>query len=135
MALGIANFDSVAPGDIEKLQSAGIVTTDDLVRQAAKREGRRELAGRSKVDETALIHLVRMGDLMRIVGINEAHTQLLIALNAGCVAELRTQDSVLLVKAMRRKNVELTLVRAVPPESTVARWVADAKALPDILEV
>jgi len=47
---------------------------------------------------------------------------------------LTQQDATALIKAMRRKNVELTLVRSVPPESTVGRWIGDAKALPTVFE-
>jgi hypothetical protein len=36
---------------------------------------------------------------------------------------------------MRRKNVELMIARAMPPESTVARWIEDAKKLPSGAEV
>jgi hypothetical protein len=63
----------------------------------------------------------------------EPHALLLEAVGAGNVRLLREQDASLLVKALRRKNVELQLVRSVPPESTIARWVADANALPLVL--
>jgi hypothetical protein len=67
---------------------------------------------------------------MRIAGINEPHTLLLDALNIRSVADLAAQDATALIKAMRRKNVEILVVRGMPPESTVARWISDAKALP-----
>lgn len=134
MAFKLANLESFAPADIAALERSGVVTTDDVLQQAAGRAGRRTLGERSGVAEMTLIRLIRLADLMRISGINEAHTQLLDALAAGSVSELGRHDSALLIKAMRRKNVELTLVRSVPPESTVARWISDAKALPPIIE-
>lgn len=134
MAFKLAYLESFAPEDIAALERSGITTTDDVLQHAAGRDARGDLAARSAVSETTLLRLIRMADLMRISGINEAHTQLLDALAAGSVSELGRQDSALLIKAMRRKNVELTLVRSVPPESTVARWISDAKALPPIID-
>jgi hypothetical protein len=134
MSFKLVNLESVSAAEIEMLRLAGVVTTGDLIRHAAGRVERCNLAERSGVAEETLLRLVRAADLMRIVGINEAHTQLLDALDAGSVGDLRRQDAALLIKAMRRKNVELTLVRSVPPESNVARWISDARALPLILE-
>ena len=134
MALKLSNLESFDPSEIEKLRSCGISTTDDVVRQAASRESRRRLAKHAGVAEASLLRLARAADLLRIAGINEAHTRLLDALGAGCVEDLRLQDAAVLIKAMRRKNVELTLVRSVPPESNLARWIADANAVPIVLE-
>lgn len=134
MALKLTNLESFDPGEIEKLGSCGIFTIDDVARRAASREERRRLAEQVGVAEASLLRLARTADLMRIAGINEAHTQLLDALGVGCVKDLRLQDAATLIKAMRRKNVELTLVRSVPPESNLARWIADAHALPIVFE-
>jgi hypothetical protein len=87
------------------------------------------------VAEGSLLRLARTIDLMRISGIGEAHAQLLGALEIGCVEDLGHQEAAMLIKAMRRKNVELTLVRSVPPESNLARWIVDAKTLPIVLEI
>ncbi len=135
MALKLANLELFDPADIKVLEAAGIATADDLVLQASGREQRNLLALRSGVSSAALLKLARMADLLRIAGINEAHTQLLDSLNVGSVAELKRQDASLLTKALRRKNVELTLVRSVPPESIVARWISDANSLPLVLEL
>jgi hypothetical protein len=134
MAFKLANLETISPSEIEMLRSVGVATADDLIEHAAGRMERRDLALRSGVIEATLLRLVRMADLMRILGINEAHTQLLAALDVGSAADLSRQDSALLIKAMRRKNVELTLVRSVPPESNVAKWISDAKALPLVVE-
>jgi hypothetical protein len=134
MALKLTNLELVAPDDVQKLELAGVLTADDLIRVAAGHDMRHALARRSGISETILLRLARMADLMRIMGINEAHTQLLDALGAGCVAQLRQQDAAVLIKAMRRKNVEVRLVRSVPPESNLARWIVDANALPIVLE-
>jgi hypothetical protein len=134
MVLKLANFESLAPNDIGRLEVQGIVDTDGFLLQASSRELRRQLSARSGLDETLVARLARAADLARILGLIEPHVLLLEALGVGNVRTLRAQDPALLVKALRRKNVELTLVRSVPPESIIARWVSDASALPLILE-
>jgi len=126
----IANLESITPDETARLEAANVGTTDDLLGRAATAETLAGLAARTGMDPQVIARLFRMADLMRIAGINEPHTLLLDALNIRSAAELAAQDATALIKAMRRKNVEILVVRGVPPESTVARWISDAKALP-----
>ena len=134
MVLKLANLESLAPDEVGRLEALGILNSDDVLLHASTPERRRDLAARSGLDDGLILRLARTADLARIVGLIEPHVLLLDALGIGCVRALAEQDPSLLVKALRRKNVELTLVRSVPPESIIARWVTDAKALPALLE-
>lgn len=134
MAVKLANFETLAPGDVGRLEALGIANTDELLVQSSTREKRHELAARANLDEAIILKLARIADLTRIAGLIEPHALLLAALGIANARALMEQDPVLLVKALRRKNVELQLVRSVPPESIIARWVADAKALPNVLD-
>jgi hypothetical protein len=134
MAIKLVNLESLMPDDAAKLAALGILDSDELLRQVCDRTVRQRLVQSSEVSETVLLRLARIGDFARIVGVVEAHVSLLEALGIVSMAKLRSQDPTELVKALRRKNVELTLVRSVPPESTIGRWIADAKALPDVLQ-
>lgn len=134
MPVKLSNLESVPSDVAEKLETMGIGTTDDLLPLAATATLRQRLADLTAGESTAVLRLARVADLSRITGLIEPHALLLEAVGAGNVRLLREQDASLLVKALRRKNVELQLVRSVPPESTIARWVADANALPLALE-
>jgi hypothetical protein len=134
MVLKLANLESLASGDIGRLEAEGLTDTDNLLLRASTRDKRRQLADHLGLDDVLISRLARMADLARIVGLIEPHVLLLEALGVSSVRMLRKQNPGLLVKALRRRNVELTLVRSVPPESTIARWVADAQALPLVLE-
>jgi len=134
MPVKVINLESVPPDASQKLESMGLVTTDELLPQAATAASRQHLADLTGLECTAVLRLARIADLCRITGLIEPHTLLLQAVGAGTVRLLRDQDASLLVKALRRQNVDLQLVRSVPPESTIARWVGDAKALPLMLE-
>ena len=134
MALKLANLETLAPDNVKRLEVLGISNTDDLLLQSSTKKQREALAARSGLDDSVVLRLARIADLARIVGLIEPHVLLLDPLGVTCVRLLAEQDPSLLVKALRRKNVELQLVRSVPPESTVARWIADAKALPGMLD-
>ena len=116
MAIKLVNLESLMPDDAARLAALEIRDSDELLRRACEREARRRLAQSSGVSEPELLRLARIGDFARIVGVLEAHVLLLEALAIVSMAELRGQDPTHLVKALRRKNVELTLVRSVPPE-------------------
>lgn len=135
MGTKLANLESVSPEEIEKLTAAGITTTDELLAKAASRSDRAALAAQTGVAESTLTQFACTADLMRIVGIGEPHTLLLAALATPTAAHLATKDALPILKLMRRKNVELMIARAMPPESTVARWIDDAKKLPPGAEI
>jgi hypothetical protein len=134
MPVKVINLESVPSDAAGKLEAIGVGTTDELLPQAASATSRQRLADLAGLETAAVLRLARIADLCRIVGLIEPHTLLLDAVGVGNVRLLRDQDASLLVKALRRKNVELQLVRSVPPESTIARWVDDAKALPIVLD-
>ncbi len=129
MGVKIAYLESISPDEIAALEDAGARSTDDLLGRLADPAVRDAFEARTGIAPDTLQRLGGMADLMRITGIAEPHTLLLDALNIGSVAALAGQDATALIKAMRRKNVEILVVRGMPPESTVARWINDAKAL------
>ena len=133
MGVKLAYLELFDAADVERLEVAGIKTSDDLLARAAARDPRAALVARTGVAEATLMRLLRMSDLMRVAGINEPLTQLLDVMGVGTVDALARQDAAVLIKQMRRKNVEILVVRGMPPESTVARWIVDAKALPVVI--
>jgi hypothetical protein len=135
MGTKLANLEAIQPSDIEKLQAFGLNTTDEVLARAGSKTARAGLAAEAGVGLPVLDQLVGTADLMRVVGISEPHTLLLAALETPTAAVLATREAPVLIKQMRRKNVELMLARSMPPESTVARWIDDAKKLPPAAEL
>jgi hypothetical protein len=129
MGTKLSNLEAIPAADIEKLQAAGLTTTDEVLARAAAKSDRAALAAASGVSESVLNQLVCTADLMRIAGVGEPHTLLLAALDIPTAADLATREALPTLKLMRRKNVELMIARAMPPESTVARWIDDAGKL------
>jgi hypothetical protein len=135
MPAQLANLESVDGVAIEKLAGAGIASTTDLLDRAARVEDRPKLAAQAGMAQDAFDRLLAMADLMRVSGISEPHAQLLAVLETPTATALAAREAPVLIKQMRRKNVELLLARSMPPESTVARWIDDARKLPPIADV
>jgi predicted flap endonuclease-1-like 5' DNA nuclease len=129
MGFNLADLERVGPDAAEKLALAGIRNTDELYARRADAAALAALAARTGIDVGKIREWSAMSDLCRIRGINEGLSQLLEALGIDSVRKLAEQDAAVLVKQMRRKNVEIYAVRGVGPESTMARWIEDAKAL------
>ncbi len=133
MPAELANLESFDRAELVKLGAAGISSTTDLLERAGQRTDRDALAKESGVAPEVLDRLAKMSDLMRVSGISEPHALLLAALEVETASGLAAREAPVLIKQMRRKNVDLLVARAMPPESTVARWIDDARKLPPIV--
>ena len=67
---------------------------------------------------------------MRIKGIGEDYAKLLQAVGVDTVKELKYRNVAKLASAMREANKKNKLVRLLPSERRVQRWVDQAKQLP-----
>jgi len=70
---------------------------------------------------------VNHADLMRIKGIGGEYSELLEASGVDTVKELGRRDANALYEKMVRTNKRRALVRQVPSERMVKRWVAQAR--------
>jgi hypothetical protein len=67
---------------------------------------------------------------MRIKGVNRDYSQLLQAAGVDTVKELKYRNPANLAQAMAEVNKRNKLVRMLPSEKLVARWIDHAKKLP-----
>ncbi|MDI4667052.1 DUF4332 domain-containing protein [Xanthobacter autotrophicus] len=134
MSYPIIDIEGIGAVFAEKLKSAaGITTTDALLEKAKSPKARKELAGSTGIDESRLLKWANMADLMRIKGVGQEYSELLEAAGVDTIKELKTRVPANLAKAMAEINATKKLVRALPTESMVEKWVAQAKELPPIL--
>lgn len=70
-----------------------------------------------------------MADLMRISGIGSEFSELVEAAGVDTVKELRNRRPDNLTARMVELNEQMKLTRALPSESQVTKWVAQAKEL------
>ena len=116
------------------LRKLRIRTTEALLKAGATRKGRKELAEISGFSEHQLLEWVNRADLFRVKGVGEEYSDLLEAAGVDTVKELRTRNPASLLAKMADTNEQKRLVRRLPTESMVARWVAAAKTLTPMVE-
>ncbi|NNC41242.1 MAG: DUF4332 domain-containing protein [Acidimicrobiia bacterium] len=112
-----------------KLRKNGIRTTDALLRRAGDRKGRRKLAAETGFTEKQLLEWVNRSDLMRCKGIGGEYSDLLESAGVDTIKELRRRNAASLTNKMVEINEKKKLVRRLPTESMVSRWIESAKGL------
>jgi predicted flap endonuclease-1-like 5' DNA nuclease len=130
MSYPISGLEGIAPALRTKLKSVGIRTTDKLLERAKGLKERQELARRIDIDPRILLSIANLADRMRIKGVGEDYAELLSAAGVDTVKELRYRNPAKLAKAMAEANAKRDLVRVLPSELMVGRWIEHAKKLP-----
>ncbi|MEA2002286.1 MAG: DUF4332 domain-containing protein [Actinomycetota bacterium] len=116
------------------LRKARIRTVEALLKKGSTRRGRREIAAATKISEKLIVEWVNRADLMRVRGVGEEYSDLLEAAGVDTVKELRRRNSTNLLAAMVDVNTKKQLVRRLPTEAMVQRWVDHAQSLEAIVK-
>ena len=120
--------------EAEKLQKAGIHTTEELLDKAAKTKDRKALAKSSGLAPPALLALARRCDLLRIKGIGSEMVLLLEAAGVKTTAELAKKDVAGLSAAVASANQAKKITEKPPADPQLQYWIEEAKKLPAVLE-
>ena len=126
----IDTIDGMNRADARALRKSGVRTTEKLLKRAGTRSGRRELASATGLTERQILDWVNRADLMRVKGIGEEYSDLLEAAGVDTCKELRNRNPQSLLTKMTQINSQKRLVRRLPTEVMVKRWVDHAKDLP-----
>jgi predicted flap endonuclease-1-like 5' DNA nuclease len=129
MSYKISEIEGIGPARASTLAEAGITTTDHLLDHCASAKGRAAVAATTQFSTGQLLKWANMADLMRISGVASEYAELLEAAGVDTVKELGTRRPDNLTKKMAEVNAEKKLVRAVPTEASVTKWVDQAKGL------
>ena len=125
MSVGsIDTIDGMKRTEARTLRKSGVRTTEKLLRRAGTRGGRRELASTTGLSERQILDWVNRADLMRIKGIGEEYSDLLEAAGVETCKELRNRNPQSLLVKMTQINSKKRLVRRLPTEVMVKRWVS-----------
>ncbi len=134
MGYSIIEIEGIGPSFTKKLKKAGIHTTDALLDRGATKKGRKAVAAETGIDEGKILKWTNMADLMRVRGVGEEYSELLEAAGVDTVKELRKRKPANLQKAMAEANSgRRKLVRLVPGEKSVTKWVEQAKELKPVM--
>lgn len=130
MPYSINDLQYIGPEAAEKLKKAGIRTSSKLLEATQSPKARKQLAEQIKVPEQRLLCWANLVDRMRIKGVGEDYSELLREAGVDTVKELAYRNPANLAKAMATANAKRKLVRLLPSEKAVGRWIGDAKKLP-----
>ncbi|WP_186390040.1 MULTISPECIES: DUF4332 domain-containing protein [unclassified Stappia] len=130
MSYSIDEIEGIGPVYAGKLQAIGIRTTDAYLERAKDPKGRKALAEETGIDDKRILKWANMADLMRISGVGEEYSELLEAAGVDTVKELKHRVPANLHAKMKEVNEAKKLVRQLPSESAVEKWVEQAKSLP-----
>ncbi|MGA7489204.1 MAG: DUF4332 domain-containing protein [Xanthobacteraceae bacterium] len=130
MSYPITVIEDIGAADAEMLKSVGIRTTEKLLEAAKSPKGRRLLAIETKLDEKRLLRWANIADKLRIRGMGREYAGLLFEVGVVTVKELQYRNPARLAKSMAEANKRRKLVRFLPSEKLVRRWVEHARKLP-----
>jgi predicted RecB family nuclease len=130
----IDTIEGIGHKQATKLRKARIRTVEALLKRGATRKGRREIATGTDISDKLILEWVNRADLMRVRGVGEEYSDLLEAAGVDTVKELRRRNPSNLLSSMIEVNSEKMLVRRLPTEAMVQRWVEHAAALEAIIK-
>ena len=123
-------IEGIGEGSAAKLLAAGLATTEALLNKGATPEGREQIAEQTGIDVKTILEWVNRADLFRIKGVAEEYSDLLENSGVDTVPELAQRNPTNLLVKMTAVNAEKKLVRRLPTQNEVNRWVEHAKVLP-----
>ena len=130
MSYPITDIDGIDDDVATVLKSAGIRSTERLLEAARTVKGRKTLAEKTGFGEKQLLAWANVADRMRVKGISREYAELLQAAGVDTVKELKYRNPQNLARAMADANRRRMLVRLLPSEKVVKRWIVSAKLLP-----
>jgi hypothetical protein len=130
MSYSITAIEDIDAAEADLLKSVGIRTPEKLLEAAKSPKGRRLLAAKIKLDGKKLLRWANIADKLRIKGMGKEYAGLLCEVGVDTVKELRYRNPGRLAHAMAELNKKRKLVRFLPSEKLVARWVDEARRLP-----
>jgi len=130
MSYSISAIEDIGADEAEALKSVGIRTTEKLLEAAKSPKGRKLLAAQTEVNEKRLLRWANIADKLRIRGMGREYAGLLCEVGVDTVKELRYRNPARLAQSMAEANKRRKLVRFLPSEKLVTRWVEHARRLP-----
>jgi predicted flap endonuclease-1-like 5' DNA nuclease len=129
------DVEGIGPIEAEKLALAGIATAEALLEMGAKPGGRAAIEKATGLSAVNILKWVNRVDLMRIKGVGSEYSDLLEAAGVDSPAELAQRNAANLAITFQEVDAARPdMVRRVPSEAEVAGWIAEAKALPKVVE-
>ena len=129
----IIDIEGIGPAFAKKLSSVGIKSVEALLKRGATPKGREEVAKKTGLGHKEILEWVNRADLYRIKGVGSEYSDLLENAGVDTVVELSKRDAKNLLAKMTEVNTKRKIVRRLPTEKQVGKWVSQAKKLPRVV--
>jgi hypothetical protein len=126
----LKKLDGLDQEAVVSLRSVGIRTSDRLLESAKSAKDRKALSQKTGIEPRQLLQFANFADKLRVKGLGPGYAELLRRVGVDTVRELKYRNPSKLAAAMREENDKRKLVRLVPTEKAVSRWVESARKLP-----
>ena len=133
MSYRIIEIEGIGEVYAQKLEAAGVKTTDDLLQRCACPKGREELAETTGISKALLLKWTNHADLFRIKGVAGQFAELLEAAGVDTVKELRHRVPENLEERLLKINDLRGLVNRVPSVKELEKMIAQAKELEPVM--
>src|SRR5215831_15345563 len=126
MSYPITDIEGIDAEAAAILKSVGIRSSGRLLDAARTAKRRKALADKTGFNEKQLLCWANMADRMRVKGVSKEYAELLQAAGVDTVKELKYRNPGNLANAMAEANRRRKMVRLLPSEKLVVRWIEDA---------
>lgn len=133
MSYKIVEIEGIGDVYAEKLNEAGIKTTEDLLAKCATPAGRKKLAEETGISPKLILKWTNHADLFRIKGVAGQFAELLEASGVDTVKEFRHRVAANLHPKMEEVNTEKNLCKHVPSVKELEKMIEQAKELEPII--
>ncbi|MBN1482475.1 DUF4332 domain-containing protein [candidate division KSB1 bacterium] len=125
----ISDIEGIGTVYAEKLKAVGVASVNSLLEKGGTKKGRKELAEKTKIDESLILKWVNSADLFRVPGIGTEYSELLERAGVDTAKELKSRKPENLHAKLVEVNAQKKLVRLVPSLSAVQKWIEEASKL------
>ncbi len=133
MAYKIAEIEGIGQVYADKLEAAGIKTTDDLLEKCASPKGREKVAEETGISSKLILKWTNHADLFRIRGVAGQFAELLEAAGVDTVKEFRHRVAAHLYPKLVETNDAKNLCNRVPAEKEIQKMIDQAKELEPVI--
>jgi len=134
MAKKLTEIEGIGATYAAKLEAAGVKSQEDLLTGGATPKGRQDLEQQTGIGGKLILKWVNRADLARVKGIGEEFGDLLELAGVDTVPELAQRNPANLHEQLSKTAAGNNAVRRAPSTAEVEQWVAEAKAMPRVVQ-
>ena len=125
----LSDVEGIGPKYAETLKGCDVATQEQLLAKGGTKAGRAAIVKDSGISSKLILKWINRADLARVKGIGGEYADLLECAGVDTVPELAQRNAANLHAKMAEVNEEKKLVRSMPSDSQVAKWVEQAKGM------